>query len=145
MTEDQFWLVVAGSMVVIAVSLAVIGWSVAQLARDARRTADETNALVAILRDEMPPTLAALQRASVSLDQLAGESAARLVILDQLADEAVTTMGAVRDLSASVHDIVRGPADTVSGVKRSVSMVGGGIATGADRLRRVITGDHEDG
>ena len=81
----------------------------------------------------------------MSLDQLAGESAARLLILDQLADEAEATMVAVRDLSASVNEIVRGPADTVTGVKRSVSMVGGGIASGADRLRRVITGDHEDG
>ena len=145
MTEDLFWLVVAASMVVIAVSLATIAWAAVQLPKDARRTADETNALVTVLRDEVPPTLVALQRASQSLDQLAGESASRLLILDQLADEAEATMVAVRDLSSSVHEIVRGPAETVSGVKRSARMVGGGIATGADRLRRVITGDHEDG
>jgi hypothetical protein len=143
MTQELFWLVVAISMVVIAASLAAIAWAAVQLARDARRTADGTNVLMTVLRDEVPPTLVSLQRASVSLDQLAGESASRLLILDQLADEAEATMVAVRDLSASVHEIVRGPADTVSGVKRSARMVGGGIATGADRLRRVITGDHE--
>jgi hypothetical protein len=58
-----------------------------------------------------------------------------------LAAEAETTMVAVRELSGSVNEIVRGPADTVTGVKRSARMVGGGIASGADRLRRVITGD----
>ena len=117
-------------MVVIAVSLASIAWASVRLAQDARRTADETNGLVTVLREEVPPTLVALQRASDSLDQLAGESASRLLILDQLADEAEATMVAVRDLSASVHEIVRGPAETVTGVKRSARMVGDGIASG---------------
>jgi uncharacterized protein YoxC len=145
MQQDMFWLVVAVSVIVIAVSIAVIAWSLARLAAEAGRTADETHGLVQALREELPQTLDALQRASASLEQLAGESAARLVTVDQLAVEAEATMVAVRELSGSVNDIVRGPADTVTGVKRSVSMVGGGIASGADRLRRVITGDHEAG
>ena len=52
-------------------------------------------------------------------------------------------MVAVRELSSSVNEIVRGPADTVTGVKRSARMVGDGIASGADRLRRAITGEHD--
>ena len=144
MQQDTFWLVVAIAAIVIAVSVAVIAWALARLAAEAGRAADETHGLVQVLREELPQTLDALQRASASLEQLAGESAARLVTVDQLAEEATATMVAVRDLSASVNDIVRGPADTVTGVKRSVSMVGGGIVSGADRLRRVITGEHED-
>lgn len=144
MTQELLWVVVAVSMVVIAVSGAAIAWAAVRLAGEARRTADETNLLVAVLRDEVPPTLTALQRASVSLDQLAGESASRLLMLDQLAEEAEATMVAVRGLSASVNEVVRGPAETVTGVKRSARMMGDGIASGADRLRRVITGDHEE-
>ena len=144
MQQDIFWLVAAGSAIVVAVSVAVIAWALARLAADAGRTADETHGLVEVLRQELPPTLAALQRSSASLEQLAAESAARLLTVDQLAAEAEATMVAVRELSGSVNDIVRGPADTVTGVKRSARMVGGGIASGADRLRRVITGEHED-
>jgi uncharacterized protein YoxC len=144
MQQDVFWLVVAVSVVVIAVSFAVIAWALARLAAEAGRTADETHGLVQALREELPQTLEVLKRASTSLDHLAGESSARLLTLDDLAEEAEATMAAVRDLSSSVHDIVRGPADTAAGVRRSVGMVGGGIASGADRLRRVITGDHED-
>ena len=81
MQQDMFWLVVAVSAVVIAVSLAVIAWALVRLAGEARRTADETaRPGVRSCGEELPPTLAALQRASASLDQLAGESAARLVI-----------------------------------------------------------------
>jgi uncharacterized protein YoxC len=144
MQEDMLWLVVALCAVVIAVSVAAIAWAIVRLAREADRTADEANGLIRILREELPATLATLQRTSGSLDQLAGESAARLLLLDRLAVEAEATMVAVRDLSGSVNDIVRGPADTVTGVKRSARMVGGGIASGADKLRRAITGEHED-
>ena len=144
MQQETFWLVVAISAIVIAVSIAVIAWALARLAAEAGRTADETHGLVALLREELPQTLDALQRAAAGLEQLTGESAARLLTVDRLAEEAEATMLAVRELSGSVNDIVRGPADTVTGVKRSVSMVGGGIASGADRLRRVITGEHED-
>jgi uncharacterized protein YoxC len=143
MQQDVLWLVVAISVLVIAVSVAAIAWALIRLANEAGRTAAETHRLMAVLQEELPLTLAVLQRASGSLDQLAAESAARLLILDQLGTEASATMVAARELSTSVNELVRGPADTVTGVKRSARMVGGGIATGADRLRRVITGDHE--
>jgi hypothetical protein len=143
MQQDTFWLVVALSAVVVAVSVATIAWALVRLAREAGRTADEGHGLLQVLREEMPPTLAALERAAASLDQLSGESAARLLVVDQLAAEAEMTMVAVRELSSSVNEIVRGPADTVTGVKRSARMVGDGIASGADRLRRAITGEHD--
>ncbi len=143
MQQEMFWLVVAVSAVVVAVSVATIAWALVRLAREAGRTADEGQGLLQVLREELPPTLAALERAAASLDQLSGESAARLLTLDQLAVEAETTMVAVRELSSSVNEIVRGPADTVTGVKRSARMVGDGIASGADRLRRAITGEHD--
>jgi uncharacterized protein YoxC len=144
MQQDMFWLVAAVSMVVIAVSVAVIAWALVRLAAEAGRTADETDGLLQVLREELPPTLAAVERAAASIDQLAGEGAGALATFDTLATEAESTMVAVRELSGSVNDIVRGPADTVTGVKRSARMVGGGIASGADRLRRVITGEHDE-
>ncbi len=144
MQQDLFWLVAALSMVVIAISVAVIAWALVRLAAEAARTADETNGLVKVLREEMPPTLAAIERAAASMDQLAGEGAGALATFEGLATEAEATMVAVRGLSGSVNEIVRGPAETVTGVKRSARMVGGGIASGADRLRRAITGDEPD-
>ncbi len=144
MQEQTLWLVVAIAVVVIALSVAAAAWALVRLARAAEHATTETRALIGVLQQELPETLAVLQRTSDSLDQLAGESAARLVTMDALANEATLTMASVRDLSGSVHEIVRGPADTVTGVKRSARMVGDGIASGADRLRRVITGDQVD-
>ncbi|GEM_PF-2094510 len=143
MQEDMLWLVVAVCAVVIAVSVAAMAWAIVRLGREAGRAAIEADGLMLVLREELPAALATLQRTAASLDTLAGESAARLVVIDRLAEEAEATMVAVRDLSSSVNDIVRGPADTVSGVKRSAKMVGGGIASGADKLRRAITGEHD--
>ena len=80
-----------------------------------------------MLRVELPATLKALERASDSLEQLAGESAGRLVTLDALATEGEATMVAVRELAGSLNEIMRGPADTVSGVRRSARMMGDGL------------------
>ena len=91
MQQDLFWLVAAVSMVVIAVSAAVIAWALVRLAAEAGRTADETNGLVKVLREEVPPTLAAIERAAASLDQLAGEGAGTLTTFDTLATEAEAT------------------------------------------------------
>lgn len=148
MQEDTLALVLALAAIVVAISFAVIAWALVRLADETRRTAADAHQLLTVLQDELPPTLAALQRTADSLDQLAGEGAARLETADRLAEEAETTMAAVRDLSRSVHEIVRGPADTVSGVKRSARMVGGTVVSGADRLRRRLTSstdEHERG
>ncbi len=143
MQEDMLWLVVAICAIVIAVSVAAMAWAIVRLGREAGRAAIEADGLMRVLREELPAALTSLQRTAASLEALAGESAARLVVVDRLAEEAEATMIALRDLSSSVNDIVRGPADTVTGVKRSAKMVGGGIASGADKLRRVITGEHD--
>jgi hypothetical protein len=148
MQEETLWLVLALAAIVVAISFGVIAWALVRLANESRRTAADARGLITVLERELPPTLTALQRTADSLDQLAGEGAGRLVIADRLAVEAEATMAAVRDLSRSVHEIVRGPADTVTGVKRSARMVGGTVASGADKLRRRITGgsdDREDG
>jgi hypothetical protein len=144
MQEDTFWLVVAAAAIVVAASFVAMAWALVRLAGDTRQTAQAGRQLMTLLQEELPVTIESLQRTATSLDQLAGEGAARLIIADRLADEAQLTMTSVRDLSRSVHEIVRGPAETVTGVKRSARMVGGGIASGADRIRRRLTGDATD-
>jgi hypothetical protein len=144
MQQDTLWLVVAGAAIVVAISFAVMALALWRLAGESRQTAKAGRELMAVLQEELPATITTLERTAASLDQLAGEGAARLVIADRLAEEAGLTMTAVRDLSRSVHEIVRGPAETVTGVKRSARMVGDGLASGADRIRRRITGDQEE-
>jgi uncharacterized protein YoxC len=143
MQQETLWLVLAAAAIVVAISFVVMAWAIARVASDTRQTAKAGRHLMALLEEELPATIRTLERTAASLDQLAGEGAARLVVADRLADEAELTMASVRDLSRSVHEIVRGPADTVTGVKRSARMVGDGIASGADKLRRRITGDQE--
>jgi hypothetical protein len=146
MTEQQLWLVLAVAAIVVGGSFAVIAWSTWRVAGDARRTTQATERLMTMLDRELPPTLDALQQASRSLDRLAGEGGAQLAVIERVASEGELTMAAVRELSGSINEILRGPAETVTGVRKSARMVGGGIASGADRLRRVITrADDEDG
>jgi uncharacterized protein YoxC len=143
MQQETLWLVLAIAAIVVAISFAVMAWSLVRVAGETRETARAGRQLMALLQEELPATIESLEKTAASLDQLAGEGAARLVIADRLADEAGLTMSAVRDLSRSVHEIVRGPADTVTGVKRSARMVGDSVASGADRIRRRITGDQD--
>lgn len=144
MQQETLWLVLAVAATVVAISFVAIAWALVRLAAESRQTAQAGRHLIALLQEELPATIEALERTAASLDQLAGESAARLVTADKLAEEAELTMASVRDLSRSVHEIVRGPAETVTGVKRSARMVGDGIVTGADRLRRAIVRDGDD-
>jgi uncharacterized protein YoxC len=144
MQQETLWLVLAIAAVVVAISFAVMAWALWRLAGETRHTATAGRELMALLQEELPATIRSLERTATSLDELAGEGAARLVIADRLAEEAELTMAAVRDLSRSVHEIVRGPADTVTGVKRSARMVTDSVASGADRIRRRFTGDAEE-
>jgi hypothetical protein len=137
---DLLSIVIAISMIVIAISAAAVAVALWRLSAEARVTTGSADRVLTMLDRELPPTLAALRSTSRELDALAGESAGRLVLLERLADEGEQTMVAVRELSSSVNEILRGPADTVSGVRRSARMVGSGISQGADRLRRAITG-----
>ena len=141
MSVELLWLVIGVAAIVIAASVAVIALAVWRLAGDARTTTGHADRVLAMLDTELPPTLAAVRASARELDALAGESAARLVVVERLAEEGQETMVAVRELSASVNEILRGPADTVNGVRRSARMVGTGISQGADRLRRAIAGD----
>ena len=141
MSIELLQLVVAVAVIVIAASVAAIAVALWRLAGDARAATTRADAVLAMVDTELPPTLAALRSTARELDALAGESAGRLVLLEQLAQEGQETMVAVRELSGSVNEIMRGPADTVNGVRRSARMVGSGISQGADRLRRAIVGD----
>ena len=141
MSIELLWLVIAVGTIVVAASVVAIAVALWRLAADARVTTARADRVLAMLDTELPPTLAALRTSAAQLDALAGETAGRLVVLERLAGEGEETMAAVRELSRSVNDILRGPADTVSGVRRSARMVGTGISVGADRLRRAITGD----
>ena len=143
MSIELLYLVIAISAIVIAVSVAAIAVAVVRLARDAGTSTANADKVLKMLDEELPPTLAALRGSARELDALAAESNGRLVLLEQLAAEGQETMVAIRELSASVNEILRGPADTVSGVRRSAKMVGTGISQGADRLRRAIVGDDE--
>ena len=141
MSIELLQLVVAVAALVIAASVAAIAVALWRLAGDARATTSRADRVLTMVDTELPPTLAALRSTARELDALAGESAGRLVLLEQLAQEGQETMVALRELSGSVNEIMRGPADTVNGVRRSARMVGSGISQGADRLRRAIVGD----
>jgi hypothetical protein len=141
MTVEQLWLVAAIALAVIAGSFVAIAIALWRLSADGRAAARSTDQLARTLQAEAPPTLAALEKAAHALDELAADSSARLPVVERLADEGEATMAAVRELSGSVNEILRGPAGTVTGVRKSARMVGGGIASGADRLRRAISGD----
>lgn len=141
MSVELLSLVIALCAIVITASIVVITVALWRLAADARTTAARTDRLLELLDAELPPTLAAIRSTARELDELASESTQRIAILEQLAAEGQETMVAVRELSASVNEILRGPAETVTGVRRSARMVGSGIASGADRLRRAITGE----
>jgi hypothetical protein len=141
MSVELLSLVIAGCAIVITASVVAISIALWRLAADARTTAARTDSLLELLDAELPPTLAAVRSTARQLDELAGESTQRIALLEQLAAEGSETMIAVRELSSSVNEILRGPADTVTGVRRSARMVGSGIASGADRLRRAIAGE----
>lgn len=141
MSVELLSLVIALCAIVITASVVAITVALWRLAADARTTAARTDSLLELLDAELPPTLAAVRSTARQLDELASESTQRIALLEQLATEGQETMIAVRELSASVNEILRGPADTVTGVRRSARMVGSGIASGADRLRRAITGE----
>lgn len=137
-TQDIAFVVIAISAAVVAVSLVATVFIVRGLSADTRALARRSEQLVAMLERELPPTIEAVNELSASVEKLSNDVQPRLKRLDKLADEAEKTLVAVRGLSAAVNDIVRGPASTVSGVKKSARVVGEGLASGADRLRRAI-------
>jgi uncharacterized protein YoxC len=139
-TQDLALIVIAISAGVVAVAFVLIALSVRDLGRDARRLAQHSEALITALEKELPPTIQQVRDVGASVAQLSSAAEPRLERLDRLSDEAEATLIAVREVSSTLNGLVRGPADTVSGVKRSVRVVGEGIASGADRLRKAVSG-----
>ncbi len=140
-TQDVAWLVIAGAAVVIALAFASMALSAHRLASDTRDLAGQTDRLLAVLREELPAALGSITELSASTRQLTSDLRPRLERADQLADEVELTLVALREASEAVEQVVHTPADTVAGLRKSAKMVGGGIATSADRLRRVVTRD----
>jgi uncharacterized protein YoxC len=143
-TQDLAMVVIAISAAVVAVAFVLIAVSVYGLSHDARELGQRSDALIAALERELPPTIAQARELSASAAQLASAAQPRLDRLDSLADEAEATLIAVREVAATLNGLVRGPADTVSGVKRSVRVVGEGVASGANRIRRAIAREGEE-
>lgn len=134
MTQETMWLVLASAATVMAVALALIALTVIAVARDARR-------LLRHLEAELEPTLGQARATAVSVERIMAEMPRRLDRLDRLADEAEDTLTAVRAAAESAQSIVGGPAEVVEGARRTAESVGRGILTGADRLRRRMSGD----
>jgi hypothetical protein len=88
MQQETLWLVLAVAAVVVAVSFAMMAVALWRLAAETRQTSKAGRELMATLQEELPATIRSLERTATSLDQLAGEGAARLVIADRLAEEA---------------------------------------------------------
>jgi uncharacterized protein YoxC len=138
--QDLALLVIAISAGVVALAFVLIAVAVRDLGRDARRLAQHSQALITALEKELPPTIQQVRDLGTSVTDLSKAAEPRLERLDRLSDEAEATLIAVREVSSTLNGLVRGPADTVSGVKRSVRVVGEGIASGADRLRKAVSG-----
>lgn len=136
MSEETFRFVVATAAIVVAFALIVLALAAVAVARSARRTLDR-------LDEEVPPTLAQLRASAAELASLAADAHPRLIRLDGLADEAEETLVSLRGTIAATESIVRGPADVVEGARRTVSSVGEGLVSGADRLRRRFGGDED--
>lgn len=143
-TQDLALVVIAISVAVVAVAFVLIAVSVRGLSRDARELVTHSEALMAVLERDVPPTIQQVRELTTSLAALSSAAQPKLERLDGLADEAEATLVAVREVSSSLNGLVGGPAATVSNVKRSIKTVGEGMASGADRIRRAISRDGED-
>ena len=140
-TQDLALIVIAISALVVAVAFVLIAVAVRSLGHDARGLTEHSKSLLAVLERDLPPAIEQLRELEVSVQQLTTAATPRLERLDRLADEAEATLVAVREVSTTLNGLVRGPADTVSSVKRSVRSVGEGVFSGADRIRRAISRD----
>lgn len=133
MAAETFNLIAAICLVVLTVALVAIALAVVRAAADARR-------LVSSLQDELPQTLQQARATAASVETLTAELASRVERLDRLADETEDTLVALRATISAADSIVRGPADVMDGAKRTAESVGKGLLSGADRLRRKVSG-----
>lgn len=133
MTAETFDLIAAVCLVVLTVALVAIAFAMVRTAADARR-------VMSILQDELPQTLQQARATAASVESLTADLLARVERIDRLADEAEETLVALRATIAAADSIVRGPADVMDGAKRTAESVGKGLLSGADRLRRKVSG-----
>lgn len=136
MTTETLFLVIGAASVVVALSTGAIAWAVVRLSADLRRT-------LRALDDEVAPTLRHVRAAAEAAERVALELTPRIERLDALADETEATLARAREGIDAAVSIVRGPADVMEGARRTVQSVGQGLASGADRLRRRVTGEDE--
>ncbi|MGI8534421.1 MAG: hypothetical protein ACR2LP_06035 [Candidatus Limnocylindrales bacterium] len=136
MTADTFYLVIALAAIALAVAALLIGRSVMRMAQDLRRLSES-------LDTELAPTLRQLRMTGEAAERSMAELTARLERVDAIADETQLTLARAREGIEAAVSIVRGPADVMEGARRTVQTVGGGLVSGADRLRRRMSREEE--
>lgn len=136
MTAETLYVVIALAAIALAVSVAMIALSVVRMSRDLDRVSRTLDA-------ELAPTLRQVRTTAETAERSMAEVTARLERVDILADETQLTLTRAREGIDAAVSIVRGPADVMEGARRTVQTVGGGLASGADRLRRRISGEDE--
>ena len=142
MTTETVNAIVAAAAVgaLIAVALAALIAAVAlwRVARDVRRVSRSLGDVTGALRDELPQTLKELRQTAMNLNRVSDELGPRLMRVDVLLDESEATVQSLRATVETAEDIVRGPAAAMERARRGVTVVGEGLARGADRLRRSV-------
>lgn len=142
MTTETVNAIVAAAAVgvLIAVALAALIAALAlwRVARDVRRVSRSLGDVTAALRDELPQTLKELRQTAMNLNRVSDELGPRLMRVDVLLDESEATVQSLRATVETAEDIVRGPAAAMERARRGVTVVGEGLARGADRLRRSV-------
>ena len=142
MTTETVNAIVAAAAVgaLIAVALAALIAAVAlwRVARDVRRVSRSLGDVTSALRDELPQTLKELRQTAMNLNRVSDELGPRLMRVDVLLDESEATVQSLRATVETAEDIVRGPAAAMERARRGVTVVGEGLARGADRLRRSV-------
>jgi uncharacterized protein YoxC len=127
----------------IALAALIAAIALWRLARDVRGVTKSANEALGVVNTELPATLKELRQAATNLDRVSAELQPRVERVDALLDEADGSLASLRATIEAAEDIVRGPAAALDRAKRMVGAAGAGIAGGADRLRRTVTGRKE--
>ena len=131
-------LALVAALAVLAVSAVALTIGALRLARDLRRLVRASERTLQMVETELPATLKDLRTAAANVERLTTELSPRLERVDGLMDELDATTLSLRATVEAAEDIVRGPAAAVDRAKRTVRAAGGGLARGADRLRRSV-------
>jgi hypothetical protein len=126
------------ALVAVAIAALVVAVALWRVARDVRRVSASLTAVADALRADLPHTMKELRQTAANLSRVSEELAPRLTRVDALLDEGELTLTSLRATVETAEDIVRGPAAAMERARRGVSVVGEGLARGADRLRRSV-------